>query len=260
LVDNKIEINLAAVQKDYVGFKIMLDFCALIPFDYILIFFNLDKQVRMFFRVPRLFKCYRFKEIIEAMRVHSNVQIPLVTMWLLGFLFIIMSHYLACGYVFISRREIGMGRKYNKKTMYEDAIKRDFLDLPRFDTMSSWDEYSQNIYLASGTIGAVMYGDIIPYTMWEQLWTLLAMIICRLFLTLLFAEAAQYLSEIHSSYSAHVVKLNRITRWMRLNNFPKLLISRVVAYYDIIWNHFKGIDEHAILKDMPESMRCKIRF
>ena len=42
---------------------------------------------------------------------------------------------------------------------------------------------------------------------------------------------------------------------MRLNNFPRPLIDRVVNYYDMIWKHFKGIDEQAILKDMPESMR-----
>jgi len=95
----------------------------------------------MFFRITRLFKCYRFKQIIKAVRAHSNVQIPYLTMWLMGFLFIFLAHYMACGYIFISRREVGKGRRFDKKTFYEQAIDKDYLNLPRFDTMSPWDEY-----------------------------------------------------------------------------------------------------------------------
>jgi hypothetical protein len=66
MVDNKIEINLAAVSQNYIGFKILFDVLAVIPYSYILHFVAISTQVRLFFRIPRLFKCYRLKEITRA--------------------------------------------------------------------------------------------------------------------------------------------------------------------------------------------------
>jgi len=51
MVNNKIEINLTAVSQDYIGFKIMLDVLAIIPFGYILYFVVIEKQIRVFFRM-----------------------------------------------------------------------------------------------------------------------------------------------------------------------------------------------------------------
>lgn len=53
-------------------------------------------------------------------------------------------------------------------------------------------------------MGAVMYGDIIPFALSEQLFTFGAMFIARIFLAFLYAEAASYLSSIHSSYSNYI--------------------------------------------------------
>ena len=54
--------------------------------------------------------------------------------------------------------------------------------------------YLQFLYLSSCTMGAVMYGDIIPFTLYEQLFTFVAMFSARIYLAFVFAEAANYLS------------------------------------------------------------------
>ena len=46
-------------------------------------------------------------------------------------------------------------------------------------------------------MGAVMYGDVIPYTLAEQLFTFVAMFGARIYLAFVFAEAASFLSQIH---------------------------------------------------------------
>lgn len=43
-------------------------------------------------------------------------------------------------------------------------------------------------------MGAVMYGDVIAYTLAEQLFTFVAMLSARIYLAFFFAEAANYLS------------------------------------------------------------------
>jgi len=46
-------------------------------------------------------------------------------------------------------------------------------------------------------MGAVMYGDLIPFTLSEQAFTFVAMFTARIYLAFLYAEAASYLSSVH---------------------------------------------------------------
>ena len=71
---------------------------------------------------------------------------------------------------------------------------RDFITLKPAVEMDKMELYWQFYYLSSCTMGAVMYGDIIPFTPPEQMFTFLAMFSARIFLAFVFAEAASYLS------------------------------------------------------------------
>lgn len=59
-----------------------------------------------------------------------------------------------------------------------------------------------------------MYGDIVPYSLPEQLYDLLAMIITRAYLAFLFGQSASYLTSIHTTVSRHSQKVNNIISWM----------------------------------------------
>ena len=125
--------------------------------------------------------------------------------------------------------------------------------------MSKVELYIQFIYLSSCTMGAVMYGDIIPFAMSEQLFDFIAMFTCRMFLAFLFAEAASYLSSVHKSQSVHTKRLQRINDWSNLNQLPQELKSRIVRFYEILWKNFRGVRQQHILKDLPESLRQDVR-
>ena len=125
--------------------------------------------------------------------------------------------------------------------------------------MSEIELYWQFLYLSSCTMGAVMYGDIVPYTLSEQLFTFVAMLTARIYLAFVFAEAANYLSQLHVNKSMHNQKTKRIQTWMKQNNFPGKLIERVNDYHSILWDDLQGINEQEILKDLPESLRHEIR-
>ena len=78
--------------------------------------------------------------------------------------------------------------------MFGDMLNRDFITLKPASEMAPIELYWQFLYLSSCTMGAVMYGDIIPNTLSEQLFTFLAMFSARIYLAFFFAEAANYLS------------------------------------------------------------------
>lgn len=107
--------------------------------------------------------------------------------------------------------------------------------------MSKFQLYIQFIYLSSCTMGAVMYGDIIPFAMSEQLFDFVAMFTCRMFLAFLFAEGASYLSSVHKSASQHTKKVKQIKVWSDLNQLPKSLKLRIIRFYDILWKNFRGV-------------------
>ena len=69
-----------------------------------------------------------------------------------------------------------------------------------------------------------MYGDIIPYTLAEQLFTFVAMFSARIYLAFVFAEAANFLSSIHVNKSMHKQRAERVEFWMKQNNFPSQLV------------------------------------
>ena len=108
-------------------------------------------------------------------------------------------------------------------------------------------------------MGAVMYGDIIPFAMSEQLFDFIAMFTCRMFLAFLFAEAASYLSSVHKSASEHTKKLQRIRNWSDMNHLHKTLKERIINFYEILWKNFRGVRQQNILRDLPESLRQDVR-
>ena len=107
--------------------------------------------------------------------------------------------------------------------------------------MSKIELYIQFIYLSSCTMGAVMYGDSIPFALSEQLFDFIAMFTCRVFLAFLFAEAASYLSSVHKSASLHTNRLASISEWADLNQLPTNLKSRMINLYELLWNNFRGV-------------------
>jgi hypothetical protein len=126
-------------------------------------------------------------------------------------------------------------------TPVEEIEDRDFYYLPPTEEMTKFELYIQFIYLSSCTMGAVMYGDIIPFAMSEQLFDFIAMFTCRIFLAFLFAEAASYLSSVHNSQSQHTIRVNQMMSWCDQNQFPEQLKSRIRRLYDTLWRNFKGV-------------------
>jgi len=61
-------------------------------------------------------------------------------------------------------------------------------------------------------MGAVMYGDIIPFTLSEQIFTFGTMFTARIYLAFLYAEAASYLSSVHQAYTLHIQKRTNILK------------------------------------------------
>ena len=122
--------------------------------------------------------------------------------------------------------------------------------------MSAYELYFNLLVLC---VSFMDYGDIIPFTIPEELFSLIVMILGRLFISFIFAEVQSYVSSYYSSYNNHINQKNRVIKWMQLNNIAGSLRKRVLRYFEFKWNNGKGIEEEVLLKDLPQSIRGKVK-
>lgn len=121
------------------------------------------------------------------------------------------------------------------------------------------EQYVHFFYLSACTMGAVMYGDMIPLTPIEQIFTFGAMFTARIYLAFLYAEAAAYLSSVNSAYSSRLKVKSTIGKNPELNSLSFDMKKRVYTYHEILGNNFKGVTESQVLNDLPESVVKQIK-
>jgi Ion channel len=75
--------------------------------------------------------------------------------------------------------------------------------LPAPHLWTPWELYFNYIILSVCFMGSIMYGDIIPFTLAEEVVSIFEMLIGRVFIAFLFAEVANYVSQQYSAYDDH---------------------------------------------------------
>lgn len=88
----EIIVDLKSTIVEYMDSRFFLDVLAILPIDYLLIFFSTSQQVVAFCRALRLLKMYKPIDYIRIWRKHSNFKIALFTLFLMTILFVIISH------------------------------------------------------------------------------------------------------------------------------------------------------------------------
>lgn len=73
------------------------------------------------------------------------------------------------------------------------------------------------------------------------------------------AECASYLASIYEAKVSQIKKCDRTLEWMRESLFHEKVIERYIAYEKVMWDQFQGIDEEAILKTLPRTLRQEVR-
>jgi hypothetical protein len=66
----------------------------------------------------------------------------------------------------------------------------------------------------------VAYGDIIPVTPVEKIYGFLVMIIAKIFVAFIYAEAATVVASSHADYTAYINKKALVKQWMEHINLP----------------------------------------
>ena len=81
-----------------------------IPFEYLMLplrAFGYIGKLTTYMRLLKFFKAFRIIETVTIVKRHSNISNAFVTFALLFCLYGILAHFMATGYIFIGRQEVG---------------------------------------------------------------------------------------------------------------------------------------------------------
>lgn len=196
------------------------------PLDYLMMIIEVTPIIK-YFRLLRLLKMYRMLEIVDLIRQHTTVNVPLFRIATLFIGFVVVSHWFNCIMLFVAKWELYQSRRFDGKTLIEWTANNSSTHLPRPDEWTPWEYYFNFLILAMCFMGSIMYGDIIPFTLGEEIVSIFEMLLGRVFIAFLFAEVANYVSQQYSAYDDHTHHQGIVLKWMQLNGISKALRSRV---------------------------------
>jgi len=104
-------------------------------------------------------------------------------------------------------------------------------------------------------MGSIVYGDIIPFTISEEVVSIFEMIIGRMFIAFLFAEMSSFVQIQYQAYNEHINEKIIILKWVDLNGIDNSLKPRIEQFFELKWKNKKGVKEEELIEDLPQSLK-----
>lgn len=83
--------------------------------------------------------------------------------------------------------------------------------------MSKWELYLNMVPFGVGFMCSTIYGDIIQFTISEEIVTIFTMLVGRIFVALCFAEISSYIGQKYQTYTEHMRKSKLVVKWVKIN-------------------------------------------
>jgi voltage-gated potassium channel len=216
------ESNLRSATAPRIGWLI-IDLMAAIPFRVL--------PGGALFELLRLLKLARVAQLMRRWRQHAvqNVQIlrlVLFVCWLL-----ITAHWLACGWLAMG----GIDMEANEFSKYLRAL-----------------------YWCITTLATVGYGDIVPKTNPQTMYTMVVMLLGVGVYGYVIGNVTNLVANIDLAKSHYRENMERLAAFMRYRNIPPALQRRLSDYYAYLWENRLGYDESTVLADLPDSLRTEV--
>lgn len=173
-------------------------------------------------RVAQRMRRWRHHEV-----QHANIlRLIFFIYWLL-----LTSHWLACGWIALGGIET-----------YQDKAS----------------QYLRALYWCITTLATVGYGDIVPHTSAQTIYSMVAMLIGVGVYGYIIGNVTSLLANIDLAQSHYMETMERLTAFMRYRHIPPVLQRRLRDYYAYLWDNRMGFDELSVLEELPDSLRSEV--
>ncbi|CAE6964183.1 Kcnh2, partial [Symbiodinium sp. KB8] len=130
-----------------------------------------------------------------------------------------------------------------------------FLNEYEFKPESTTSQYISSLYWAMTTVTTVGYGDILPTTDDERIFTMLAMIVGGAFYGYVVGNISVILASNDVNWRAQKERLELIEAWLTHHRFPTQLRRRIWAYYKQTVNSQVCWDDATVFYELSVELR-----
>ena len=183
------------------------------------------------FELLRLLKMARVAQFMRRWRQHSvqNAQILRLVFFVCWLL--IIAHWLACGWLAIGGIDM---------------------------EADEFSKYLRSLYWCITTLATVGYGDIVPKTNLQTVYTMVVMLLGVGVYGYVIGNVTNLVANIDLAKTHYRENMERLAAFMRYRNIPPALQRRLNDYYAYLWENRLGYDESAVLADLPDSLRIEV--
>ncbi len=181
----------------------------------------------------KIILCRKVMNIRKITDSHDEMHPVLARLLPMAFVIPIVVHSVACGWVWLGSGTAG----------------------PADD---KWFEYGRSLYWTFTTLTTVGYGDISAKTLPQMGYASMTMVIGVAFFGYVLSNVASVLARLDSAREEYLSLLDKVEAFMRFNEVPPELRTKVRAYYRYIWESRNGYDDSTVLSSLPTKLRAEV--
>jgi hypothetical protein len=121
-------------------------------------------------------------------------------------------------------------------------------------------EYGRAVYWAVTTLCTVGYGDIAGRTLPQMFYANAVMIVGVAFFGYVLTNVASLIARLDAVRDEYLTFLDKVEGFMRYNDLPAALRTRVRSYYRYLWESRRGYDDSSLMADLPSKLRMEINL
>ena len=196
-------------------------------------------------RLLRLLKVGKYLETLdEQMKV--NLQILQLVKVLAGIIY--LAHLLGCFWFYVARANTT-----------DDESWIEVYDGGSGVNASVWRQYLYSVYWALTTLTTIGYGDIVPSTDSERIFTLVSQLIATLVFGYLLSTISTIVDSIDPNATLIQQQIDRVKVYLRWHKVPLELATRIRRYFEFYYSRRSAIDDDEILSQLAPSLRREVQ-
>ncbi|OQR87469.1 tetrameric potassium-selective cyclic nucleotide gated channel [Achlya hypogyna] len=253
-----------AIARAYISRWLALDLFATFPWDtffrYVLESRTHATQIPRLLRVTRLTRIAKIQTLVEFCEDKLNINRNYIVVSKLLLCILLVAHFTACGFYFMgttmnSNYAAGMASHDETSSWIAYATHSKHIWSAAY---SKLEMYISSLYFAFTMMATVGFGDFVPVTINERLYTIFGMVISAGTYAFMIASVSSSVASMNVTRNRYFERLNELNAYMESRGLPASLQLRTRRYYRYFLQRKTVYDESRILEDLSTTLREEI--